>query len=78
MSASADLPGAPPALPCPALQIRVWSLESGECEATFSGHRGAVTALRYDRTGALLASGAKDTDVVVRAALRCVAAMLWV
>ena len=55
-------------MPCAriiALQIRVWNLESGECEATFAGHRGAVSALRYDPSGALLASGAKDTDVVV-------------
>ena len=43
----------------------MWNLDSGECEATFSGHRHAVTALRYSRSGALLASGSKDTDVVV-------------
>lgn len=47
------------------MQIRVWNLDSGECEATFNGHRGAVTALRYNPSGALLASGSRDTDIVV-------------
>lgn len=34
-------------------------------QVTLAGHRGAVTALRYNRAGALLASGAQDTDVIV-------------
>ena len=34
-------------------------------QVTLAGHSGAVTALRYNRTGALLASGAQDTDVIV-------------
>ena len=33
--------------------------------ATFSGHRKEVSALRFSRSGALLASGSKDTDIVV-------------
>lgn len=32
---------------------------------TLAGHRGAVTALRFNRPGALLASGSQDTDVIV-------------
>lgn len=47
------------------MQIRLWDLDSGECAATFSGHRKEVSALRFSRSGALLASGSKDTDVVV-------------
>lgn len=39
------------------MQVRVWDLGSGQCTATFSGHKKAVTALRYDASGALLASG---------------------
>ncbi|KFM26172.1 WD repeat-containing protein 3-like protein [Auxenochlorella protothecoides] len=45
--------------------VRVWSLSSGELEATFSGHRSGISALRFSADGALLASGARDTDVVV-------------
>ncbi|KAL4458578.1 hypothetical protein ABPG75_013443 [Micractinium tetrahymenae] len=45
--------------------IRLWDLDSGEVAATFSGHRKEVSALRFSRSGALLASGSKDTDVVV-------------
>lgn len=45
--------------------VRLWDLDSGECAATFSGHRKEVSALRFSRGGALLASGSKDTDVVV-------------
>lgn len=51
--------------PHPRRQIRLWDLGSGECSATFSGHRKEVSALRFSRSGALLASGSKDTDVVV-------------
>ena len=43
----------------------MWNLHSGECDSTLSGHRKPVTALRFSRSGALLASGSKDTDVVV-------------
>eukprot|EP00850_Spirogloea_muscicola_P012762 SM000084S23098 [mRNA] locus=s84:136275:141241:+ [translate_table: standard] len=45
--------------------IRVWDFVGGACEVTLAGHRGAVSALRYDAGGALLASGGADTDVVV-------------
>lgn len=33
--------------------------------AVLRGRRGAVTALRYNRDGSLLASGSRDTDVIV-------------
>ncbi len=38
---------------------------AARAQVTLSGHRGAVTALRYNRGGALLASGAQDTDAIV-------------
>jgi U3 small nucleolar RNA-associated protein 12 len=30
-----------------------------------NGHKKAVTALRYNKAGALLASGSKDTDIII-------------
>ena len=30
-----------------------------------NGHKGAVTALRYNRLGSLLASGSKDNDIIL-------------
>ena len=45
--------------------MRLWALSTGELSATLAGHRGAVTALRFARDGALLASGSRDTDIVV-------------
>ena len=44
--------------------VRVWSLQGGTAVA-FSGHKKAVSSLAYDATGGLLASGGRDTDVVV-------------
>ena len=38
---------------------------AARAQVTLAGHRGAVTALRYNRSGALLASGAQDTDAIV-------------
>ena len=32
---------------------------------TLNGHKGQVTALKYNREGSLLASGAQDTDIIV-------------
>eukprot|EP00232_Nephroselmis_pyriformis_P013829 CAMPEP_0182897814 /NCGR_PEP_ID=MMETSP0034_2-20130328/27120_1 /TAXON_ID=156128 /ORGANISM="Nephroselmis pyriformis, Strain CCMP717" /LENGTH=118 /DNA_ID=CAMNT_0025031753 /DNA_START=62 /DNA_END=415 /DNA_ORIENTATION=+ len=31
--------------------IRVWDHQRGSCLVTFSGHKSAVTALRYDKSG---------------------------
>lgn len=45
--------------------IRIWGLESWDCECTFSGHRSAISALRFSTSGALLASGAQDCAIVV-------------
>lgn len=43
----------------------MWSLDSWDCECTFSGHRTAVTALRFSQSGSVLASGGQDCAVVV-------------
>ena len=46
-------------------QVRLWNVQSGTCDVTLSGHKGQVTALRYNQQGGLLASGAQDTDIIV-------------
>jgi U3 small nucleolar RNA-associated protein 12 len=49
--------------------VRVWSLNetftSGELVVTFTGHKSAITQLCFDREGNRLASGSRDTDVVL-------------
>lgn len=46
-------------------QVRLWNLQSGTCDVTLSGHKGSVTALKYNLQGGMLASGAQDTDIIV-------------
>ena len=45
--------------------VRIWDSEKGTCETTLNGHRSAVTILRYNKLGALLASGSKDCDIII-------------
>ena len=45
--------------------IRVWDIVKGTCEMVLTGHKGAVTAMAYNKTGSLLASGSTDTDIIV-------------
>lgn len=45
--------------------IRIWDSEKGTCETTLNGHKGAVTTLRFNKLGSLLASGSKDSDIVL-------------
>ncbi|KAJ1418923.1 WD40/YVTN repeat-like-containing domain superfamily [Sesbania bispinosa] len=45
--------------------IRIWDSDKGTCETTLNGHKGAITALRYNKAGSLLASGSKDNDVIL-------------
>lgn len=44
---------------------RIWNIIDGSCETTLNGHKKAITALRYNKVGALLASGSKDTDIII-------------
>ncbi|KAJ2160368.1 beta transducin [Coemansia sp. RSA 552] len=44
--------------------VRLFS-EKGRMGAVLSGHRGRVTTLVFDKTGTILGSGARDTDIVV-------------
>lgn len=45
--------------------IRIWECEKGTCETILDGHKGAVTILRYNKLGSLLASGSKDSDIIL-------------
>jgi U3 small nucleolar RNA-associated protein 12 len=45
--------------------IRIWNIERSSFSIIFNGHRGAVTALIFDNTGTRLASGSKDTDLII-------------
>jgi U3 small nucleolar RNA-associated protein 12 len=49
--------------------IRLWKLNEnwtdGELVVTFNGHKSAITELCFDKQGNRLASGSKDTDVVL-------------
>lgn len=45
--------------------IRIWDSDKGTCETTLNGHRGAVTILRFNNIGSLLASGSKDNDIIL-------------
>lgn len=44
---------------------RIWNIIEGSCETTLNGHKKAITALRFNKLGALLASGSKDTDIII-------------
>ncbi|SCV71583.1 BQ2448_3171 [Microbotryum intermedium] len=45
--------------------IRVWSAATTSVIVTLNGHKSAVSALAWDRDGARLVSGSKDTDVIL-------------
>ncbi|VVB01043.1 unnamed protein product [Arabis nemorensis] len=45
--------------------LRIWDCEKATCETTLNGHKGAVTALRYNKLGSMIASGSKDNDVIL-------------
>lgn len=45
--------------------MRIWDIVRGTCETTLVGHKSATTALRCNRSGSLLASGSKDTEIIV-------------
>lgn len=45
--------------------IVLWNTKDGTEGPTFQGHKGAVTALAFDANDARLASGARDTSIIV-------------
>ncbi|KAI9770247.1 MAG: hypothetical protein M1840_003404 [Geoglossum simile] len=45
--------------------IRLWDSKISAVIVSFNGHRSAVTTLAFDEPGIRLASGSKDTDVIV-------------
>ena len=45
--------------------VRLWDAQTGDVVVKFDGHRSAVTCLAFDRSGAKLASGSRDTDLIV-------------
>ncbi|KIW03981.1 uncharacterized protein PV09_04812 [Verruconis gallopava] len=45
--------------------IRLWDARIGTVLINFDGHKTAITTLAFDSSGARLASGSKDTDIVV-------------
>ncbi|OJD27535.1 hypothetical protein ACJ73_01073 [Blastomyces percursus] len=45
--------------------IRLWDSRLATVMISFNGHKTAITQLAFDSTGVRLASGSKDTDVIV-------------
>lgn len=45
--------------------IRLWDSRTGTVIISFNGHKSAVTKLAFDNAGVRLASGSKDTDIIV-------------
>ena len=45
--------------------IRLWDSKIATVIVRFNGHRSAVTALAFDKSGVRLASGSKDTDLML-------------
>ena len=45
--------------------VRLWDAKIPSILVSFSGHRSAITHLVFDNSGIRLASGAKDTDIVI-------------
>ncbi len=45
--------------------IRLWDSKIATILVNFNGHRSAITNLAFDRSGVRLASGSKDTDVII-------------
>lgn len=43
----------------------MWDLDSGELKSCFNGHRSAISALNYNSSGTLIASGSQDTEIIV-------------
>lgn len=46
-------------------KIRLWDSRLATILSTFNGHRSAITQLAFDHTGGRLASGSRDTDIIL-------------
>ena len=46
-------------------KIRLWDSKTATVIIAFNGHNSAVTRLAFDPTGARLASGSRDTDIIL-------------
>lgn len=45
--------------------IRIWDSRIATIIISFNGHRSAITTLAFDKSGARLASGSSDTDIII-------------
>lgn len=45
--------------------IRVWDSKISGVIVSFNGHRSAISLLSFDKSGVRLASGSKDTDIII-------------
>lgn len=45
--------------------IKVWDSLSGTLVVSFNGHKSAVSALKFDATGTRLASGSRDSNIIL-------------
>ena len=45
--------------------IRLWDSRLGTVVISFNGHKSGVSALAFDKAGVRLASGARDTDIII-------------
>lgn len=45
--------------------VRLWNSTTSTVIVAFNGHKNAVTALAFDDSGSRLASGSRDTEIIV-------------
>ena len=45
--------------------IRIWNIIQNKKVVTLNGHNRAISCLRFNSSGSLLASGSKDTTTIV-------------
>ncbi|EDV20491.1 uncharacterized protein TRIADDRAFT_31835 [Trichoplax adhaerens] len=45
--------------------IKLWNTNDGSSKVTLSGHKSAITVLKYDTTNTRLVSGSKDSNVIL-------------
>ncbi|KAK9451078.1 WD40-repeat-containing domain protein [Limtongia smithiae] len=45
--------------------IRVWDAKTETVLVRFSGHRSAISALKFDESGTILASGSRDSNILI-------------